>query len=89
MARTEQLHTVARKHGLKMITIADLIRYRMRNERLVQRMASPDLPTSMGKWKIHAFHFELEEADPRRARDGRTAVRRAGSRTRSLAVSDR
>ena len=60
MARTEQLHTVAREHGLKMITIADLIRYRMRNERLVQRMASPDLPTSMGKWKIHAFHFELE-----------------------------
>ena len=60
MARTEQLTSVAEAHGLKMITIADLIRYRMRTERLVQRVASPDLPTRLGKWKIHAFHFELE-----------------------------
>ena len=60
MARTEQLAVVAQRHGLKMITIADLIRHRMRTERLVQRVASPDLPTEMGQWKIHAFHFELE-----------------------------
>ena len=60
MARTEQLAAVARRHGLKMITIADLIRHRMRTERLVQRVASPNLPTAMGQWKIHAFHFELE-----------------------------
>jgi 3,4-dihydroxy 2-butanone 4-phosphate synthase/GTP cyclohydrolase II len=59
MARTEQLEAVAATHGLKMITIADLIRYRMHNERLVRRMASPDLPTNVGKWKIHAFHYEL------------------------------
>ena len=43
-----------------MITIADLIRHRMSTERLVQRVASPALPTEMGKWKIHAFHFDLE-----------------------------
>jgi 3,4-dihydroxy 2-butanone 4-phosphate synthase/GTP cyclohydrolase II len=61
MARTGQLQAVADEHGLKMITIADLIRYRMSNERLVQRMASPDLPTDGGKWKIHAFHYELED----------------------------
>ncbi len=61
MARTERLVAVARRHGLKMITIADLIRYRMRNERLVRRVASPDLPTRMGRWKIHAFHYELED----------------------------
>ena len=61
MARTEQLQAVADEHGLKMITIADLIRYRMQNERLVKRMASPDLPTRMGKWKIHAFHYDLED----------------------------
>ncbi len=61
MARTEQLVAVADRHGLKMITIADLIRYRMRTERLVQRVASPDLPTEVGKWKIHAFRFELEQ----------------------------
>ncbi len=32
----------------------------MRTERLVRRVASPDLPTRHGKWKIHAFEFELE-----------------------------
>jgi 3,4-dihydroxy 2-butanone 4-phosphate synthase/GTP cyclohydrolase II len=44
-----------------MVTIADLIRYRMREERLVTRVASPDMPTRFGKWKIHAFHYELED----------------------------
>jgi 3,4-dihydroxy 2-butanone 4-phosphate synthase/GTP cyclohydrolase II len=61
MARTEQLRSVAREHDLKMITIAELIRYRMSHERLVRRVASPDLPTPSGKWKIHAFHYELED----------------------------
>jgi 3,4-dihydroxy 2-butanone 4-phosphate synthase/GTP cyclohydrolase II len=61
MARTAQLQQMAETHGLRLITIADLIRYRMSNERLVQRVASPDLPTRLGKWKIHAFHYELED----------------------------
>jgi len=60
MARLGDLRSFAREHGLKMLTIAELIRHRMRTERLVRRVASPDLPTAMGKWKIHAFHFELE-----------------------------
>lgn len=61
MARLPQLREVAREHGLKMITIAELIGHRMRHERLVERVASPDLPTRMGKWKIHAFRFALQE----------------------------
>jgi len=60
MARLPQLTRFSRKHGLKMMTIADLIRYRMRTERLISRVASPNLPTQMGKWKIHAFHYEME-----------------------------
>lgn len=60
MARLGDLRRFAEQHDLKLTTIADLISYRMRTERLVERMASPDLPTSMGKWKIHAFHYELE-----------------------------
>jgi 3,4-dihydroxy 2-butanone 4-phosphate synthase/GTP cyclohydrolase II len=60
MARLPQLTKFSRKHGLKMMTIADLIRYRMQTERLISRVASPDLPTRMGKWKIHAFHYEME-----------------------------
>jgi 3,4-dihydroxy 2-butanone 4-phosphate synthase/GTP cyclohydrolase II len=31
----------------------------MRTERLVQRLASPELPNGLGRWRIHAFHFEL------------------------------
>jgi 3,4-dihydroxy 2-butanone 4-phosphate synthase/GTP cyclohydrolase II len=61
MARLPQLSVFAARHGLKMVTIADLIRYRMRTERLVTRVASPDLPTPIGTWKVHAFHNELED----------------------------
>ncbi|MCH7781274.1 MAG: bifunctional 3,4-dihydroxy-2-butanone-4-phosphate synthase/GTP cyclohydrolase II [Acidobacteria bacterium] len=61
MARVERLESFAREHDLKMISIADLIAYRMRNERLVQRVASPELPTRSGNWRIHAFHYELED----------------------------
>jgi len=60
MAHLDRLKPFALKHGLKMISIADLIAYRMRNERLVKRIASPDLPTETGEWRIHAFHYELE-----------------------------
>jgi len=60
MARLPQLTAFAREHAIRMVTIADLIRHRMRTERLVTRVASPDLPTRYGKWKIHAFHYELE-----------------------------
>jgi 3,4-dihydroxy 2-butanone 4-phosphate synthase/GTP cyclohydrolase II len=61
MARVPQLRAFAAEHGLKVITIADLIRYRMSRERIVRRVASPDLPTDRGAWKIHAFHYELED----------------------------
>jgi 3,4-dihydroxy 2-butanone 4-phosphate synthase/GTP cyclohydrolase II len=60
MARAHDLKRIAERHDLTLLSIADLIRHRMQNERLVRRVASPDLPTTMGKWKIHAFHFELE-----------------------------
>ncbi len=61
MARLPELRSFSARHGLKMITIADLIRYRMRTERLVTRVASPGLPTVFGDWTIHAFHTELED----------------------------
>jgi 3,4-dihydroxy 2-butanone 4-phosphate synthase/GTP cyclohydrolase II len=60
MARLPQLREISREHDLPMITIPEIIRHRMRNERLVKREASPDLPTSVGKWKIHAYRFEME-----------------------------
>src|SRR6059036_534679 len=48
MARLPQLAKVAKRHGLLLITIADLIRYRMRTESLVRRIASAKLPTEYG-----------------------------------------
>jgi 3,4-dihydroxy 2-butanone 4-phosphate synthase/GTP cyclohydrolase II len=60
MARVPELTKFARKHGLPMITIADLIQYRMRTERLVKRAASADLPTSQGVFRIHAFESQID-----------------------------
>ncbi|HXH24726.1 MAG TPA: bifunctional 3,4-dihydroxy-2-butanone-4-phosphate synthase/GTP cyclohydrolase II [Vicinamibacterales bacterium] len=60
MARVPELTKFARKHGLLMITIADLIKYRMRNERLVRRVASAELPTEHGAFRIHAFENLLD-----------------------------
>ena len=48
MARVPQLAKFARKHGLKMVTIKDLIQYRMQNECLVTEQATTKLPTSFG-----------------------------------------
>jgi len=61
MARLPELLPFAAAHGLKLLSIADLIRHRMRTERLVTRVASPALPTDRGAWTIHAFHTELED----------------------------
>jgi 3,4-dihydroxy 2-butanone 4-phosphate synthase / GTP cyclohydrolase II len=61
MARVPELTRFARKHGLPMITIADLIQYRMRNERLVRRAAVADLPTEHGAFRIYAFESQLDD----------------------------
>jgi 3,4-dihydroxy 2-butanone 4-phosphate synthase/GTP cyclohydrolase II len=55
MARVPQLSRFARKHGLLLITIADLIRYRMSTERLVRQVASAELPTRLGPFRVFAF----------------------------------
>lgn len=59
MARLPDLMEFAKKFNLKIITIADLIRYRLRRERLVVREASANLPTRFGFFKIHAYKHVL------------------------------
>ena len=61
MARVPELKKFARKHGLLMITIADLISYRMRTEGLVRRVASADLPTVQGAFRVHAFESLIDD----------------------------
>jgi 3,4-dihydroxy 2-butanone 4-phosphate synthase / GTP cyclohydrolase II len=60
MARVPELTKFAKKHGLPMITIADLIQYRMRTERLVKRAAVAALPTDHGAFHIHAYESQLD-----------------------------
>lgn len=60
MARVPQLARFARRHGLLMITIADLIRYRMRTECFVQRVASANLPTEYGEFRVYAYESLID-----------------------------
>jgi 3,4-dihydroxy 2-butanone 4-phosphate synthase/GTP cyclohydrolase II len=60
MARVPQLGRFAKKHGLPMITIADLIKYRMRTESLVKLVATARLPTEYGAFRIHVFENQLD-----------------------------
>jgi 3,4-dihydroxy 2-butanone 4-phosphate synthase/GTP cyclohydrolase II len=55
MARLPQLTELAMRHGLKMITIKDLIEYRTRKETLVRRVASTRLPTEFGEFTAVAY----------------------------------
>lgn len=55
MARMPQLKEVARRHGLKIITIKDLIAFRLRQESLVERGVEADLPTLYGHFHIIPF----------------------------------
>jgi 3,4-dihydroxy 2-butanone 4-phosphate synthase / GTP cyclohydrolase II len=60
MSRVPELAKFAKKHGLLMITIADLIKYRMRTERLVKRAASAALPTEHGPFEIVAYENQVD-----------------------------
>ncbi len=55
MARLPELYDVARRFGLKMITIKDLIEYRTRKEKLVRRIASTRMPTEFGEFTAIAY----------------------------------
>jgi len=60
MARLPDLMQFSRRHGVRMITVADLIAYRMRNERLVHRVAQPSLPTIYGDFRLVAYRSGIE-----------------------------
>ncbi len=61
MARVPQLAKFAKRHGLLMITIADLIQYRTQHESLVKEVASAKMPTDYGDFRIHAFENTLDK----------------------------
>ena len=55
MARVPQLTRFAKRHGILLITIADLIKYRMGTERMVRRVGEADLPTRYGQYRVFAY----------------------------------
>jgi 3,4-dihydroxy 2-butanone 4-phosphate synthase/GTP cyclohydrolase II len=61
MARVPQLARFARKHRLPIITVASLIKHRMRTESLVKRVASAKLPTEYGEFHIFAFEHVTDK----------------------------
>jgi 3,4-dihydroxy 2-butanone 4-phosphate synthase/GTP cyclohydrolase II len=60
MARVPDLIKFCELHGLKMVTVADLIRYRLQNERYIHRVAESMLPTAHGEFRMIAYESEVE-----------------------------
>src|ERR1700684_4039506 len=60
MARVPDLVGFCAQHGLKMLTVADLIRYRMQHERYVHRVAESLMPTEHGDFRVIAYESEVE-----------------------------
>ena len=63
MARVPDLEKFATEHNLLFITIADLIRYRRRNEKLVEHFAEARIPTRHGEFSAHAYRSVLDEIE--------------------------
>ena len=63
MARLPQLVDYARRHGLRLINIADLIRYRLDTERFVRRQAEASLPSSFGAFRAIGYRNELDGSE--------------------------
>ncbi len=60
MARLPQLEVMSEKYGIKIITVADLIAYRLRHERLVHRVAEAKLPTNYGEFTAIAYKSDID-----------------------------
>ena len=59
-AKRPQLETFAEEHGLTFITVAQLVAHRLKNERLVHRVAEARLPTEHGEWKIIGYRNDVD-----------------------------
>jgi 3,4-dihydroxy 2-butanone 4-phosphate synthase/GTP cyclohydrolase II len=60
MARLPELSEFAAEHGLKLLTVAELVRYRMRHERYVHRVAETALPTRFGDFRMIVYSSDVD-----------------------------
>ncbi len=63
MARVPELLKIAQKFNLKIITVRALIEYRIRRDRLVQRVVSTNLPSMYGKFRIHLYKSQTDNKE--------------------------
>jgi len=63
MARLPELKIIADRHNLGIASVADLITYRKRNEPLVTRVASAELPTIHGDFRIYSYFSQIEDEE--------------------------
>lgn len=63
-ANTETLMEMAEKFNLEIITIEELIKYRRRSEKIVERIADANFPTKYGMARIYAYKIKYEEGEP-------------------------
>jgi 3,4-dihydroxy 2-butanone 4-phosphate synthase/GTP cyclohydrolase II len=59
MSRLPELKRFAKRHGLRVITVKDLIAHRMSQERLVERVATAKLPTEYGEFTVHGYRAKV------------------------------
>ncbi len=60
MARRPELEAFARRHGLKFVTVAQIIAHRLKTERLVRRIAEAKLPTQFGEFRVIGFSNDID-----------------------------
>ena len=63
MARLPELMEFAKNHNIPIISIADMIRYRNRHERLVERFSTARIPTKYGDFSAHIYRSSLDEVE--------------------------
>lgn len=63
MARLPELTVLAERLGIKVVTIADLIKYRRRTEKLIRKVAEADMPTKYGQFRAHAYWSDVDGSD--------------------------
>jgi len=63
MARVPELHQFAERHGLTFVTVAQLVAYRLRTERLVHRVAEAVLPTAFGDFTVVGYRNDVDDAE--------------------------
>jgi len=60
MARVPELIEIAKKYGLKILTVQELIKHRMQNEKLIEKITDINFPTEHGNFRLHLFRSSLD-----------------------------